>query len=83
MTPNDWEYDPEYQEAYQQTVDYQMQRLSHAIADTGNEIARGLLPHLIASSSIVRAAWSEYHAEQVGRMGRVHRWWHVVTGHWR
>ncbi len=83
MRTDEWEYDPEYQEAYQQTVGYQMQRLSNAIADTGNEIVRELLPHLISTSSMVRAMWSEYHAEQVDRMGRVRRWWHVVTGHWR
>ena len=80
---DDYEYDPEYQAAYQQTLAYQQERYGYALADVGNDIAKALLPHLITTSSLIRAFYAELHADEVERMGWMRRFWHLLTGHRR
>jgi len=76
-----YEYDPEYQEAERQTLAYQSRQLQYAIQDMGNTIARELLPVMETTSLMLRAVWSEVHADHVARMSRLRLWWHIITGH--
>jgi len=78
---NDYEYDPEYQEAYKHTLEYQQRRLGYALGDMGNEVVKALWPTLLSSSSMLRGIWSEIHADQFVKWSWPRRWWHIVTGH--
>ena len=77
----DYEYDPEYIAAMEDTVEGRFRRLGYALSDTGNEIALALLPHIIRTSSAVRAIVSEFHADEFERWPWYRKWWHIVTSH--
>ena len=79
--PGDYEYDPAWQEANKETVQYQFERLGHAMDDLGNEIAKELLPVLLTSSSLIRAVFAQVHAAEVESWGWPRRLWHLTTGH--